>query len=84
MQLINFFLARGLYYIQVNSSFLGASSSKIVGFLNASKDLVLKIKFFSKKCAEKAHFELGPRLESPRFEWTRKQANCYKTSIIYI
>ena len=43
-------------------------------FLDASKELVLISKGFWKKVAEKAHFGLGPRLESPRFEWTWKQA----------
>ena len=45
-------------------------------FLDASKELVLISKGFRKKVAEKAHFGLGPRLESPRFEWTWKQADC--------
>ena len=47
-------------------------------FLDASKELVLISKGFRKKVAEKAHFGLGPRLESPRFEWTWKQADCVR------
>ena len=51
-------------------------------FLDASKELVLTSKGFWKKVAEKAHFGLGPRLESPRFEWTWKQADCVLHIII--
>ena len=50
-------------------------------FLDASKELVLISKGFWKKVAEKAHFGLGPRLESPCFEWTWKQADCTLTGV---
>ena len=55
-------------------AFLGLISAKSWVFLDASKNLVLICKGFWKKWVEKAHFERGPRVESPRFEWTWKQA----------
>ena len=51
-------------------------SAKSWAFLDTSKELLVLIsKGFWKNWPGKAHFELGPRLESPRFEWTWKQAN---------
>ena len=43
----------------------GLISAKLWAFLDASKELDLISQGFWKKWAEKAHFELGPRLESP-------------------
>ena len=68
------FWLEGFILLRWIQALLGLISAKSWAFLDASKDLVLISKGFLEKVAEKAHFELGPCLETSRFEWTWKQA----------
>ena len=77
------FWPEGFVLVRWIQALQGLISAESWAFLDASTELVLIKKGLLKKWAEKVQFQLGPRVESPRFEWTWTQAiyelgKCYR------